>query len=145
LPEAPPAVRLVHLYKLLCGGTFGHSSYSNALPLTECLRQETVKTGMEQCEGSFVADAPAECAVRPTSAAQFGPSAGVRWDLQRNRPPFLGQYSDLHHAHVSLLVNKNANPLFGLVQRSDGDEHIRNSVREIYNQASFFPNYKVAF
>jgi len=46
LLEAPPAVRLVHLYKLLCGGTFGHSSSSNALPLTVCLRQETVKTGM---------------------------------------------------------------------------------------------------
>ena len=82
LPEAPPAVRLVHLYKLLCGGTFDRSSPSNALPLTVCLRQETVKTGIEQCEGSFVADAPAECAVWPTSAVQVGPSAEVRCDLK---------------------------------------------------------------
>jgi hypothetical protein len=97
---APPAVRLVHLHKLLCGGTFDRSSSSNALPLTMCLRQETVKTCMQQCEGSFVADAPAECAVRPTSAVHVGPSAGVRCDLPRNRPPFLGHYGELHHTEV---------------------------------------------
>jgi len=144
LPEAPPAVRLVHLYKLLCGGTFDRSSSSKALPLTVCLRQETVKTGMEQCEGNFVADAPAECAVRPTSAVQVGPSAGVRCDLPRDRPPFLGQYSELRHAHVSLLLNKNAASHFGFVQRSDGARHLLNTVRQLSDQASCFPDYKVA-
>ena len=113
-------------YKLLCGGTFDRSSSSNALPLTVFLIQETVKTRMQQCEGSFVADAPAECAVRPTSAVQVGPSAGVRCDLSRNRPPFIGHYGELHHAHVSLLLNKNAALQFGLVQRGDVTRHIRN-------------------
>ena len=51
LLEAPPVVRLVHLYKLLCGVTFDRSSYSNALLLRVCLRQEIGKTRMEQCEG----------------------------------------------------------------------------------------------
>jgi len=32
---------------------------------------------MEPCEGYFVAEAPAECGVWPTSAAQVGPSARV--------------------------------------------------------------------
>jgi hypothetical protein len=105
LLEAPPGVRLVHLYKL-CGVTFGRSSSSNALPLRLCLRQETVKTGMEQSEGSFVADSPAECGVRPTSTAQVGPNAGMLSDLRRNRPPFLGHYGELHHADVSLLLYK---------------------------------------
>jgi hypothetical protein len=96
----------VHLYKLLCGGTFDRSSSSNALPLTVCLRQETVKTGMQQCEGSFVADAPAKCAVRQTLAVQVGPSGGVRCDLPRNRPAFLGYYGEPHHAEASLPINK---------------------------------------
>jgi hypothetical protein len=100
---------------------------------------------MQQCEGSFVADAPAKCAVRSTSAAQIGPSGGVRCDLPRNRPPFLGHYGELHHAQVSLLLNKNAASQFGLVQRNDGARHRLYSVRELYDQASFIPKYKVAF
>jgi len=67
---------------LLCGGTFDRSSSSNALPLTVCLRQETVKTGMQHCDGSFVADASAECAVWLTSSVQVEPSAEVRCDLK---------------------------------------------------------------
>jgi hypothetical protein len=106
LLEAPPLVRLVHLYKLLCGVTFDRSS-SNALLLRVCLRQETVKTRIQPCEGSFVADAPAECGGRPKPTAQFGPSAGVRCDLPRNRLPFVGHYSELHHIGLQ----------FGLVQR----------------------------
>ena len=90
LLEAPPAVRSVHLYKLLRGVTFDRSSSPNALPLTVCLRQETGKTGMEQCAGSFVGDAPAECGVGATSATQVGPSSGVRCDLPRDRPAFFG-------------------------------------------------------
>jgi hypothetical protein len=77
LLEAPPVVRLVHLYKLLCGGTFDRSSSSNVLPLRVCLRQKTGKTRIEPCEGSFVADAPAECGVGPTSAAQVGQCTGA--------------------------------------------------------------------
>ena len=134
LPEATPVVRFVHLYKLLCGGTFDRSSSSNALPLTVCLRQETVKTGMQQREGSFVADAPAECAVRPTSAVQVGPSSEVRCDLPRNRPPFLNHYGELNHK-----VSQ-----FGFVQRSDLARLILNSVRKISDQDSSFPDYKVA-
>jgi len=109
-----------------------------------CLRQETVKTGMQQCEGSFVADAPAECAVRPTSVVQVGSSAGVRCDLSRNIPPFLGHYSELHHAHASLFLNKDAPSQFGLVQRVEGTRHFLNTVRQISDQASCFPDYKVA-
>ena len=55
-----------------------------------CLRQETVKTLIESCEGSFVAVEPVEHDVRPTSAAQVGPSVPVICDLTRNRPAFLG-------------------------------------------------------
>jgi hypothetical protein len=113
LPEAPTAVRSVHLYKLLCGGTLDRS-YSNALPNRAFLRQETGKTSMERCEGGFVPEAPAECGVRPTSATQIGPSAGVRCDLPRNRQSFLGRYSELCQAHVSLLLNKIAGSHFGL-------------------------------
>jgi len=49
----------------------------NNLPLRVLFRQETVKTRMEQCEGSFVADAPVECGGQQTSAAQVLPSAVV--------------------------------------------------------------------
>jgi hypothetical protein len=48
------------------------------------------KKSMVQCGGSFVVDTPVECGVAATSAAKVGPSAGVRCDLPRNRPPFLG-------------------------------------------------------
>ena len=37
-----------------------------------------------------MADVPAECGVRPTSTGQVGQSAGVRCDLPRNGPSFLG-------------------------------------------------------
>jgi len=94
---------------------------------------------MQQCEGSFVADAPAGCAVRQTPAVQVGPSAEVRCDLPRNRPPFLGHYGELNHAHVPLLINKNATSQFGLVQTGDGARHILKSVREVSDQASCFP------
>jgi len=70
LLEALPAVRSVHLYKLLCGVTFDRSSSSNAFPLRVCLRKETEKTLMELCEGSCVVYAPVGCGVRRTSAAQ---------------------------------------------------------------------------
>jgi hypothetical protein len=76
LPETPLAVRLVNLYKLLCGGTLDRSS-SNALPISAFLRQETGKTSKELCEGRFVYDASAEYCVRPNSAEQVGPSEGL--------------------------------------------------------------------
>jgi len=63
LPEAPPVVRSVHLYKLLCGVIFDHSSSSNTLPLRECLWQKTGKTIMEQFEGSFLGDATVDYGV----------------------------------------------------------------------------------
>ena len=90
LLEAPPVVRLVHLYKLLCSVNFDRSSSSKDLPLRAYLRHETGKTRIESCEESFVTDEPAECGVRPTSAAKFGQSAGVRFDFPRNRPASLG-------------------------------------------------------
>jgi len=106
LLEAPPVVRLVHLYNLLCGVTFDRSPTSNVLPLRVCLRQETGTIGIEQSERTFVADAPAEFGVRPTSAAQVRPSAGMCCDLPCNRTPFLCYYGELHHSHDSLLINK---------------------------------------
>jgi hypothetical protein len=122
LPEAPPAVRSVHLYKLLCGGTLDRSS-SNDLPIRAFLREETGKTSMERCEGSFVTVAPAECGVWSTSAAQVAPSEGVRIDLPRIRPPFLGYDDELNHTHESILLNENAGSQFGLVQPSVGARH----------------------
>jgi hypothetical protein len=142
LLEAPPAVRLVHLCKLLCGGILDRS-YSNALPIRAFLRQETGKTSMERFEGSFVADAPPECGVRPISAAQVGPSEAVSIDLSRNRPTFLQYDDELHHAQVSLLLNKKDGSQFGLVRRGDGARHFLNSVRKLSDQVSCFPNYKV--
>ena len=99
---------------------------------------------MEQCVGSSVADAPSERSVRPTSTAHVRPSARVRYDLPRNTPTFLGVYDELHHAQVLLLLNKKDGSQFGLVQRSDGAKHVRSSVRELSDQASCFPKYKVA-
>jgi len=69
---------------------------------------------------------------------------GCDYDLPLNRPPFLGHYGELHRAYTSLPLNKNAVSQFYLVQRSDGARHIRNSVRELSDLASFFSNYKVA-
>jgi hypothetical protein len=100
------------------------------------LRQETVKTPIEQCEGSVVAEAPVEYGVWPTSAEQDGPSSRMRCDLPLNRPIFLGLYDELHHADVSVILNKNAGSQFGVVLRSDGAWHLRNSVRELSDQAS---------
>jgi hypothetical protein len=131
LPETPPAVRSVNLYKLLCGGTFDRSSSSNASPLSAFLRQGTGKTIMEQCEGSFVTDAPAECGVRPNGPHRLGQVQGVRYDLSRNRPTFLGYDDELHHPHASLLPNKKDGSQFGLVQRGDGARHFLNSVRQL--------------
>jgi hypothetical protein len=90
LLEAPSVVRLVHLYKLLCGVTFDSSSSSNALTLRVFLRQETGKTRIEPCEGCFVTETAVECGLPATSAAKLGPSSGVRCNLPRNRPAFLG-------------------------------------------------------
>jgi hypothetical protein len=84
-----------------------------------------------------------ECGGQPTSAAQVVPSAGVRCDLLCDRAPFLGNYGKLQHADVSLLVHKNDGSQFGLVQRSDGALYLRNSVREIFDQASCFSKYRV--
>jgi hypothetical protein len=81
---------------------------SNDSTLGVFLRQETGKILMEQCEGSFVVDAPAECGVWPTSAAQVGPSPRVCGELKLKIPPFLGHYSQLHRADISLLLNKNS-------------------------------------
>ena len=139
LLEAPTAVRSVHLYKLLCGVTFDRSSSSNDLPLSAFLGQETGKTRMEQCEGSFGAEPPAECGVRPTSAAQVWSSAGVRCDLPHTTP----YYGEMFHTDVRVLVNKIASSQFGLVYRSNGARHLRNSFRELSDQASIFPNHKV--
>jgi hypothetical protein len=55
LLEAPPAVRLIHLYKLLCGGTLDRTS-SNALTVRAFVRQETGKTRKQQGDGSLVAE-----------------------------------------------------------------------------------------
>jgi hypothetical protein len=74
LPEAPPAVRSVHLYKLLCGGNLDRS-YSNALLIMAFLREETGKT-RKQGDGSLVADSRAKCGLPPTSAASFGQIQG---------------------------------------------------------------------
>jgi len=63
LLEAPPAVRLVHLYKLLCGVTFDGSSSTNALPVSACLWQKTGKTIMELCEGRFLGEATVDYGV----------------------------------------------------------------------------------
>ena len=59
LPEAPPAVRLVHLYKLLCGGSADCASPANGLPVRGILMQEKGKTRLEPGGGRFVVDAPA--------------------------------------------------------------------------------------
>ena len=48
---------------------------------------------------------------------------------------FFGHYDELHHADVSLFINKNAPSQFGLVQPSEGARHIRNSVRKLSDQA----------
>jgi len=93
---------------------------------------------------SSVSVAPVERCVRSKSTAHFRPSARVRCDLPRNRPKFLGHYGELHHADLSLLLNKKDGSQFGLVTRSDGARHLRNSVRELSDQASCFPKYKVA-
>jgi hypothetical protein len=123
---------------------FDRSSSSNALSLRVCLKQETEKNRIEQCERSFVADASVERGGRSKSAAQFEIIAGVHCDLQRNRPPFRGHYGELNHADVSLLLNKKDGSHFGLVQSSDSARHLWKSVRELSDQASCFPNYKVA-
>jgi len=99
-------------------------------------KQETVKTSMEQCDRRFVADAPVECGVRPTSAAQIGPSSGLRCDLPRN--------GELNHADVSLQINKNPASRFVHMQFIEGGRHLQNSVRKLCDQASCFSNYKVA-
>ena len=83
-----------------------------------------------------MAEAPVECGVWPTLAAQVGPIALVCCDLPSNRPIFLGLYDELHHAEVSVILNKNAGSQFGLVHRIDGARHLRNSVRELSDQAS---------
>jgi hypothetical protein len=88
--------------------------------------------------------APVECGVRRTWVAQVGPSARVHCDLPRKRPPFLGLYGELYHTDESLFVNKKDGLEFGLVQHSEDARHIRNSVREISDQASCFTNYKMA-
>ena len=58
--------------------------------------------------------------------------------------PRLTHYGELHHADLSLLLNKKDGSQFGIVTRSDGARHLRNSVRELSDQASCFPKYKVA-
>jgi len=70
---------------------------------SECLRLETGKTLMAQCEGSCVGEATVEIGVRPTSAAQGRTMDVCDCDLPRNSPPFLGHYGELLHAEVSLL------------------------------------------
>jgi hypothetical protein len=49
-----------------------------------------------------VGDAPAECGVRPTSAAQVEPSSGVRSDLSRSKLPFLGHYGELNYVGLQI-------------------------------------------
>jgi len=70
--------------------------------------------------GSFGDDPPVKCGVRPTSATQVAPSAWVRCDLPRTTP----YYGELLHADVSW--------------------NLWNSVRELSDLASIFPNYRVA-
>ena len=102
------------------------------------------KNLIEPCDESFVADAPVKCGVWPTSAAQFGPSPkGVLWFQKLNRPQFLGYYGELHHADVSLPLNKNWGAQFFPVYRSDAERLLRNSVRRLSDQASWFPKYNV--
>ena len=91
---------------------------------------------MEQCEGSFGADPTVECVVRPTLAAKVGASAGVSCDVPRTTP----YYGELLHTDVSVPVNKRASSQSDLMHRSDGARHLRNSVRELSDQDSCFPN-----
>jgi hypothetical protein len=46
--------------------------------------------------------------------------------------------------HDSLIINNDAGSQFCLVQRGNSARHLLNSVRELSDQASFFPSYKVA-
>jgi hypothetical protein len=106
LLEEPPVVCLVHLYKLLCGVTFDRSHIFKC-----CNSQGVVKAGnskknlMDYCVRSFVSDTPVECSVWPRTAANFGPRTGLRFDLPLNRPPFLGEYDELHNVDIPLLLN----------------------------------------
>jgi len=75
---------------------------------------------------------------------KFGQVQGVRCDLPRNTPPFRRYYGELHHADISLLLNKNGGSQFSHVQHSGGAWHLLNSVRQHSEHASFFTNYKVA-
>jgi hypothetical protein len=125
LLEAPPAVRSVHLYKLLCGGTSDRFSSSNDFPIRAFLRQETGKTNIEKCDGRFVTDPPAECGVRPTSAAQFGPNArGTLW--------FVTQQT-----HISWPLGElhDTGSKFGFHQPSHGALQLLNS-----DQVSCYPD-----
>jgi hypothetical protein len=90
-----------------------------------------------------VANALAECGVWLTPAAQVGPSAMVCCDLPSTTP----YYGELLHADVLVLINtrKIASSQFGLVQRGGGARHHLNSVRELSDQTSCSPNYKVAY
>ena len=82
LLEAPSVVRLVHLQKLLCGLTVDCSSSSKASLLKIFFGQEIEKIRMEPCDGSFVAHAPVECGIWPTSVAPVGPRARVCCDVK---------------------------------------------------------------
>jgi hypothetical protein len=73
-----------------------------------------------------VADKAVVFGVRPTLAAEVGPGAGVPCHFPRNRPPFLAHYAELHHADVSLLLNKKDGLQLGLVQRCDGARGFMN-------------------
>jgi len=140
LLEAPPVARSVHLQKLLCGVTFYLSHTFKRFTSQRVLMAGHRKTRIEECEGSFVADATVDFGVWPTSDVRVGPSAQVCCDLPRITP----YYDELLHTDASVLVNKFDSSKFGLVQRRAGARNLRNSVRELSGQASCFPNYKVA-
>ena len=95
---------------------------------------------MEQCDGGFVTAAPEERGVRATSAYMLGRWTGAIVTCHKNRLQLLRHYCELHYVEVSLPLNKNDGFLVGLLQRSDGAWYIPNSVRELSDQASCFPN-----
>ena len=146
LLEAPPLFRLVHLYKLLCGGTFYTSHTFKHFTYRSVPKAGKGKHTHTAIWGEFCGWRTCGGRARPTWAVQVGPRrTGLQWQKKLNRPPFLGHYGELHHADVSLLLNKNAGLHFRLVQRRECTRHVRNTFRELTDQASCFPYKKWQF
>jgi hypothetical protein len=67
LLEAPPVVCLCICVSCCVALLLIVPTSSNYLSLRVFLRQETIKTPMLQCVGSFVADVPVDCGVWPSA------------------------------------------------------------------------------